>query len=152
LPRFSTLFKITPALVVRFGGGLGYKTPTVFNEESEKIQFQNILPINEETTVNERSAGGSVDGNYRLSIGRLGVAINQLLFYTRLNKPLILATRPNGSEFVNASGHIDTRGPGNKFAFHIRQFQTIHWVYFCGCRKPLQQHQKLVSPNTPGTG
>jgi len=125
LPRFSTMFKITPALVVRFGGGLGYKTPTVFNEESEKIQFQNILPINEETTVNERSAGGSLDCNYRLSVGRLGFALNQLFFYTRLNKPLILENTANGSEFVNASGHIDTRGMETNLRFTYGNFKLF---------------------------
>jgi len=45
LPRFSAMLKIIPKLTTRLGGGVGYKTPTVFNEDAEKIQFQNILPI-----------------------------------------------------------------------------------------------------------
>lgn len=111
LPRISAMLKITPGLTARLGGGLGYKTPTVFNEEAEKIQFQNILPVNESTTINERSAGANFDVNYRTGIGDAGLAVNQLFFYTRLNKPLVLTlTGTNSYEFVNAAGYIDTKG------------------------------------------
>ena len=111
LPRISAMFKLTQKLTIRLGGGLGYKTPTVFNEDAEKIQFQNILPINQNTANNERSAGGNLDINYRTKIGEVRLAINQLFFYTRLNKPLVLnTTTANQFEFTNANGHIDTKG------------------------------------------
>jgi len=111
LPRISAMLKITPQLTARLGGGLGYKTPTVFNEEAEKIQFQNIRPINESTTSNERSAGGSFDLNYRRRFGAVVIAVNQLFFYTRLNHPLVLqASGPGSYAFVNSSGTIDTKG------------------------------------------
>ena len=111
LPRISAMLKITPQLTARLGGGLGYKTPTVFNEEAEKIQFQNIQPINEGTTNNERSAGGSFDLNYRTRLGAVVVAVNQLFFYTKLNDPLVLQASGTGSySFVNSAGHIDTKG------------------------------------------
>jgi iron complex outermembrane receptor protein len=111
LPRISGMLKLSPALTMRLGGGLGYKTPTVFNEEAEKIQFQNILPINQGTAINERSAGGNFDINYRTRIGEVGIAINQLFFYTNLNKPLVLTTSgATNLQFVNADGHIDTKG------------------------------------------
>lgn len=111
LPRLSAMFKLSPKLTARIGGGLGYKTPTAFNEEAERIQFQNILPINENTTSTERSAGGNFDVNYRTRIGDVGIAINQLFFYTRLNKPLVLtASGTNNYYFANANGYIDTKG------------------------------------------
>jgi iron complex outermembrane receptor protein len=111
LPRVSAMFKFTPKLTARIGGGLGYKTPTVFNEEAERIQFQNILPINENTTRNERSAGGNFDVNFKTRIGEVAVAVNQLFFYTKLNKPLILTTSSsNGYQFENANGYLDTKG------------------------------------------
>ena len=34
------------------------------------------------------------DINYRTKIGEVGFALNQLFFYTRLNKPLVLTTMP----------------------------------------------------------
>lgn len=111
LPRVSALFKITPRLTVRAGEGFGYKTPTVFNEEAEKIQFRHILPVDNKTTRNEKSSGGNIDINYRISYGGLSIAVNQLFFYTRLNRSLVLtATDTAHWAFVNANGHIDTRG------------------------------------------
>ncbi len=110
LPRLSAMLRFSPKVTARIGGGFGYKTPTVFNEESERIQFQNILPINTVTAQNERSIGSNVDVNYRTNFGDLGFFVNQLFFYTRLNRPLVLTNNSAGSEFVNAFGNIDTKG------------------------------------------
>jgi outer membrane receptor for ferrienterochelin and colicins len=111
LPKISAMYRITPKITARLGGGFGYKTPTVFNEESERYQLQNILPINFARTGNERSLGGNFDVNYRTKIGDVGFSINQLFFYTRLNQPLILTSTGSGNqEFTNANGHIDTKG------------------------------------------
>jgi len=126
LPRFSAMLKINPKLTTRLGGGLGYKTPTVFNEDAEKIQFQNILPINEQIAVNEKSIGGNLDFNYRTNIGKVGFAINQLFFYTRLNKPLILTnTIDSNYEFVNANGFIDTKGIETNLRFTYSDFKLF---------------------------
>ncbi len=126
LPRVSALLKITPKLSARLGGGLGYKTPTVFNEEAEKIQFQNILPINQIIANNERSAGGNLDFNYGTNMAGVGFTINQLFFYTRLNKPLILTTNGSGNnEFVNAAGFIDTKGIETNLRFTYNDFKLF---------------------------
>ncbi|MDE3234305.1 MAG: TonB-dependent receptor plug domain-containing protein [Bacteroidota bacterium] len=126
LPRIAALFKINPKLTARLGGGLGYKTPTIFTEDAEKIEFQNILPINENTAVNERSAGLNFDVNYRTRIGELGITINQLFFYTRLNKPLELtATATNSYVFVNANGYMDTKGAETNLRFSYDDFKLL---------------------------
>jgi iron complex outermembrane receptor protein len=126
LPRLSAMLKITPNFTTRLGGGLGYKTPTVFNEDAEKIQFQNILPVNEQTASNEKSIGGNLDFNYRTNIGEVGFAINHLFFYTRLNKPLILANATGGnSEFENANGYIDTKGVETNLRFTYSYFKLF---------------------------
>jgi iron complex outermembrane receptor protein len=44
--EFLHYLKLAPKFSSRLGGGLGYKTPTIFTEESESIQYQNVLPIN----------------------------------------------------------------------------------------------------------
>ena len=110
MPRVSALYRISTRLATRLGGGLGYKTPTVFTEESERIQFRNLLPINAATTENERSIGVNWDVNYRAQLGAVGFHINTLLFYTRLNRPLLLEQGAGGLAFRNADGHFDTRG------------------------------------------
>lgn len=127
LPRVSALFKITPELSSRIGGGLGYKTPTVFNEDAEKIQFQQVLPIDPDRTNTERSAGVNFDFNYRTKLfGEIGFTWNQLFFYTRLNNPLVLTDMGNGEkEFLNANGHIDTRGTETNLRFSYKDFKLF---------------------------
>lgn len=126
LPRISAMVKASPKMTIRLGGGLGYKTPTVFNEDAEKLQFQHFLPINQQTTSNEKSVGGSLDFNYRTRFGRLGLAINQLFFYTQLNKPLVLTAATGGNyQFVNAPGFIDTRGIETNLRFSYSRFKLF---------------------------
>lgn len=125
LPRISAMLKVTPALTARLGGGLGYKTPTVFNEEAEKTQFQKILPLDKSIAQNERSAGGNFDINYRAKVGEVGVAVNQLFFYTRLNRPLVLSGISGNYQFVNAMGNIDTKGMETNVRFTYDDFKLF---------------------------
>ncbi len=126
LPRISVMLKPAAGLTFRLGSGLGYKTPTVFNEESEKIQFQRILPINENSTQNEKSVGTNFDINYRTHIGEVGIAINQLFFYTRLNRPLVLTTNGMGDQqFQNATGYIDTKGMETNLRFSYQYLKLF---------------------------
>ncbi|GEO12251.1 TonB-dependent receptor [Segetibacter aerophilus] len=125
LPRISARLKVTPALTARLGGGLGYKTPTAFNEEAEKTQFQKILPLDESAAQNERSAGGNFDINYRAKVGEVGVAVNQLFFYTRLNRPLVLSGISGNYQFVNAMGNIDTKGMETNVRFTYDDFKLF---------------------------
>jgi len=64
LPRISALIKINQKLSTRLGGGLGYKIPTVFTEDAERIQFRNVLPIDVSKTKAEQSIGTNFDINY----------------------------------------------------------------------------------------
>jgi iron complex outermembrane receptor protein len=77
LPRLSAMIRITPKLTTRIGGGFGYKSPTIFTEETERVQFQNLFPIDVARSRNERSVGGNWDVNYRTRIGVLDVSFNQ---------------------------------------------------------------------------
>lgn len=112
LPRVSALFKINEKLTSRLGGGFGYKAPTIFTEETERIQFRSVLPISTEENKLEKSYGGNFDVNYRTSFfDKLGFSINQLFFYTRINDPLLLEnTAANQYQLINANGYVDTKG------------------------------------------
>lgn len=126
LPRVSALFRLSPRLTTRIGGGFGYKTPTVFTEEAERIQFQNILPIAIRRTQNERSLGSNWDISYRTRLGALGLSINHLFFYTRLKNPLLLVGAPGGkAEFLNASGYIDTKGTETNLRLQYGDFKLF---------------------------
>jgi outer membrane receptor for ferrienterochelin and colicins len=110
LPRVSVMIRATPHFTTRIGGGLGYKTPTIFTEEAERLQFRNILPPDPLSLRNERSAGLNWDLDYRGRIGTLEVGINHLFFYTRLRRPVALQPVSGGLALVNSPGATITRG------------------------------------------
>ncbi len=112
LPRISALFKLSPKFTSRLGGGLGYKTPTIFTEETERIQFKSVLPISPDANKLERSYGVNFDVNFRTSLSdEVRLSVNQLFFYTRINDPLLLNNAGvNQYQLVNANGYVDTKG------------------------------------------
>lgn len=113
LPRISGLWKISDHLSTRLGGGLGYKAPTVFTEDAERIQFRNVLPIDVKNTQAERSYGANYDINYRTAIfdGAVGFSINQMFFYTRVNHPILLTPLVNGDlAYLQPQGNLNTKG------------------------------------------
>jgi iron complex outermembrane receptor protein len=126
LPRISGMFKLSPKVTTRLGGGFGYKSPTIFTEEAERRQFQHILPVNINATRNERSAGGNWDINYRTQFGEIGFAFNHLFFYTRLNRPLVLTAAPGGAmQFENSTGYLDTKGMETNIRFSYGHFKLF---------------------------
>jgi outer membrane receptor for ferrienterochelin and colicins len=111
LPRVSALYRFTPNLSSRLSFGLGYKAPSIFTEEAETLLFRNVLPIGN-TLKTERSRGGTLDVNYRNSIGeKFSYSLNQMFFYTEIEDPLVLIESPIGFfRFVNAGQPVTSRG------------------------------------------
>lgn len=113
LPRISGLYKPFRNFSIRLGGGFGYKPPSIFTEESERLSYENILPMDKNESKLERSYGANLDFNYRTSFadGRVIFSVNQLFFYTYLRHPLELKNLGNGFyEFYNINGHMDSKG------------------------------------------
>jgi outer membrane receptor for ferrienterochelin and colicins len=111
LPRVSALFKIAPKLTSRIGGGFGYKPPTIFTEESERLLYKDVLPISTTTNKLERSYGANWDVNYKTSSDEITFSINQFFFYTYLKNPLFIEpTLNNKYQLQNISGHIISKG------------------------------------------
>ncbi|WP_345954706.1 TonB-dependent receptor [Mucilaginibacter sp. PAMB04168] len=113
LPRLSGLWKINPQWSARLGGGLGYKAPNVFTEDAERIQFRNVLPIDVNHTRAERSYGTNLDVNYKTALfdGQVSLSINQLLFYTRVDNPILLTTLGNGNlQYLQPRADLNTKG------------------------------------------
>jgi hypothetical protein len=126
LPKISAMYKPNAALTMRIGGGLGYKSPTVFTEETERIQFQNVVPIDFGSLSSERSAGANLDINYRLALGEeLSLVANTLLFFTQIQNPLVLEQRANGFEFVQPDGKFETRGVEVNLKWNYRDFKLF---------------------------
>lgn len=112
LPRVSLLYKINDKLSSRLGGGLGYKTPTIFSEEAEEKGFQNINPLDFSKLQAEKSFGLNADINYKTIIfEEVNLSFNQLFFYTKINNPIILnQISTNNYSFENANGNLDSKG------------------------------------------
>ena len=125
LPRISALFQLAPNLTSRFGGGLGYKTPSIFTEETERIQFQNVLPISPDSNRLEHSYGLNLDFNYRIKLSpEANISFNQLFFYTRIDRPLELQNAgANLYHLVNVPGYIESRGWETNVKFSYDDFR-----------------------------
>ncbi len=116
LPRLSSLFKITKSFSLRLGGGMGYRMPTIFNEESEPIAFKNIKPIDYANVTPETSSGANLDLKYVSSFGtkNLLLSFNQMFFYNVIDNPILLTD--------NGSGNLEYENFGNQM--HSRGFET----------------------------
>ena len=125
LPRLSVLYRPSPAWTVRLGGGAGYKLPSIFNEESERLLFRDIRPFNEQTAEYERSTGGNLDVNYRTRFGEVGLSINQLFFYTRLRRPFQLDRQTAANIFINQKEPIRTQGAETNLKLTYSDFKLF---------------------------
>ena len=150
LPRVSALFKIANGLTSRVGGGFGYKTPTIFTEESERIQYQNVMPIDDNTNKLERSYGANADINYRTNIGDdWTFSINQLFFYTYLDNPLLLQNiATNTYQFINSSGYIHTKGTETNIKIGYDDFKLFLGYTFTDTRL-IENGTTTENPLTP---
>jgi iron complex outermembrane receptor protein len=112
LPRVAALFRINDHLSSRIGGGLGYKTPSIFNEEAERLQYRNIRPVNLSVDKAERSYGLNADINWKkpFASGQGQFSMNHLFFYTRISHPFLLLQQGSEYVFTNSRGHFDSRG------------------------------------------
>lgn len=127
LPRISGLIKYNRSLSSRIGAGLGYKAPTIFTEEAERVQYNKVYPIDEDVNKLERSYGFNADINYKTTIAdAVSFSINHMFFYTYIQNPLILTPQAGGEyRFENISGHIDTRGMETNMKFGYNDFKLF---------------------------
>lgn len=111
LPRVSLLYRFNDNLTSRIGFGLGYKTPTMFTEEAERLLFRNVFPVGN-TLEAERSRGGTFDVNYRNNLGEnFSYSLNQMFFYTEITDPLILRPDVNNVyRFANSTSSVISKG------------------------------------------
>lgn len=127
LPRVSTLFKFSSKVSSRIGGGLGYKAPNIFTEESERLQYKNVLPVDDAVNKLEKSYGVNADINYKTKFadGELSFSINHLFFYTRITDPLLLQPEGGNFRFNNVAGHIDSKGMETNVKFGYKDFKLF---------------------------
>jgi len=113
LPRFSILYKVNNKLSSRLGGAMGYKLPTIFTEDAEKLYYRGILPLSTDQLDAETSIGGNFDINYKTALGdKMTFSINQLFFLTQLKNALVLRENDNTNlaYYESADGNILSSG------------------------------------------
>jgi len=130
LPKGSVLYKLSREWSLRAGGGLGYKSPTIFDAQTEETAYKDVLPIGSGVRA-ERSAGMSADAIYTGTIGEdLRATVDQAFFYTWVDHPLVLDSLQGGTRyayFANAGQAYATRG----FESSVRLKQD-DWSMFVG--------------------
>lgn len=145
LPRVAALIRFSPKLTSRIGGGFGYKTPTIFTEESERLQYRSVLPISSSRNTLEKSYGANADLNYNTQIGEEAtLSVNQLFFATRIDHPLLL--QPAGSglyQLNNVDGLLHTKGWETNVKLSYSDFTllvgytfTDAWLHVGGSKQP----------------
>jgi len=127
LPKVSILWKMNNQFTFRLGGGLGYKAPSVFTEDAERIQFNNVLPIDVNQTKAERSYGTNFDINYKTPLfnDQVGFSINQLFFYTRINNPILLNNVSGNLTYQQPKGDLNTKGMETNVKLTFKDFKLF---------------------------
>lgn len=111
LPRIAMFYNPDNKFSYRLGGGFGYKTPTIFSEDTERISFRGLNATNLPNLGSESSYGGNFDINYSTAIGDgWTFSVNQLFFYSQLDNPLVLNQNQSTFLFQNASRPVQTQG------------------------------------------
>ncbi len=114
LPRLNIVWRDKQHWTARAGGGFGYKMPSPFNETTEQDGYAGLESNDPHGIRAETSFGGNADVNFRAQLDEIFLSIDQLVFYTRLNDPLIGA--------MNADGHIATQGAETNVKIKFEEF------------------------------
>lgn len=112
LPRFSILYKASPSVTMRLGGGLGYRTPSIFTSDIDERDYRKLLPPSVPvTTKAERSQGLNWDINFYRRTDKGNITLNQTFYVTNIQDPVIHDTLANGNiYFTNASRAVTSYG------------------------------------------
>ena len=128
LPRVAALYKPTPWLSVRAGGGFGYKAPTVFGSTTEQRAYVNVRPLDPTRLQAETSRGLNADFTLRGRLDELGISFNQAFFLTELSHSLIpdpLQRSQGIIDFVNAPSPVRARGLESNLRLSVDELQFL---------------------------
>lgn len=92
LPHVAVRHKWNDIFLTRLNFGMGYKLPTVFQDEAEEVHYINVQKITTATKP-ELSLGGTLDLRIKLpNFSGLNITLHQLYFITQIFKPLVAET------------------------------------------------------------
>jgi iron complex outermembrane receptor protein/outer membrane receptor for ferrienterochelin and colicins len=107
LPRISVFYKASAHLSVRLGWGTGYKVPNLFDFSDPSNRLMDVTP----TVKPEHSYGMNTDVNYHtLLFDKLSIQVNEALYFTHINNPLMVDPSSNQVHILNAYYVINSYG------------------------------------------
>ncbi len=137
LPHIAFRQKWNDIFTTRLNVGMGYKLPTIFQDESEEARFIQVQAI-AATVKPELSLGGTVDLKIKLpNFNGLNVTISQLYFLTHIFRPLLAHSAVDTGchsldceqiSFNNANGYIQSGGVETGINFSYRGL-GVSFVY-----------------------
>lgn len=89
LPHVAVRQKWNEFFTTRLNIGMGYKLPTIFQDESEEARFLKVLPV-AVSVKPELSLGGTIDWKAKLpNLTGVNVTLHQVYFLTHIFRPLL---------------------------------------------------------------
>jgi hypothetical protein len=124
---------------------MGYKLPTVFQDESEMANYRHVLPIADSVRA-ELSVGGTFDLSVRPA-ARNGwyVEVNELVFFTRILHPLLTDTSGGHISYYNANGYIQGVGLETALRLGYRGANPVPHIYPAGPESEYRRGPKYLS-------
>lgn len=149
LPRLSAMWKPIEPITVRVGGGLGYKSPTIFEVQAEREGYQTIQPFTNSLQV-EQSSNVNADVQFKQRFFDEWVVSGDVaFFYSRITNPLILKTNPClvapcPMYLANADAPIVSRGSEWNVKVNYQDWQFLMAYTYTNARKEYDtQHQNV---------
>ena len=125
LPKISALYKMTPELSIRLGGGMGYRMPSLFSEEAEPYGYKNVQAVNFENLVAEESYGTNIDFKYQSTFGTDNVllSLNQMFFFNVIDNPITLnETNSNNRVYEQTNDSLLSKGFESQIKLTVDKF------------------------------
>lgn len=146
LPRVSLLYKLSPAISSRIGGGMGYRLPSLYESDvDERDYFRLGRPAKKA----ESSYGGNFDVNFHQRVSNeMELTINQSFFITYITRPVTVLD--NGTEilFENMDSGLHTKGFETYVQINADELEIyLGYVFTDASRKydPVHPHMPLIA-------
>lgn len=133
LPHLAVRQKWNDVFSTRLNVGMGYKLPTIFQDETEEAHFIHVLPI-ADSVKPEWSIGGTGDLQVKVpSINGFNITINQMYFLTHIFRPLLAITSNIESctsgdcrqlYYINGRGYQQSKGIETSLYLAYRGFSA----------------------------
>ena len=112
LPQIAVIHHFNERWAARAGIGLGYKVPNALSPSVYDYPIENILPIDIQNTIAEKSVGYNAEFNYKKKFGNDNeIFINQAFFLTQINHPITGNINSEGNiYFQNENKPVISKG------------------------------------------